>query len=796
MKKAASASLALAAMAALLAGCSGGGTQSVMPKSASPGSGPAPVSATGQSLIVKNTLDLHKMTIPATATTVTVFVIQSPASALAPQYFPVATCVNIPVPGSGVGPAAIPFAAPVGIDYVVIASSTGPCTQATSSTTLPAAVNTAVQTAIANGGFALNGSITAATLPTTTVAGTIGTGTWLTLQGNGIAGNPFTVNPGGGIATGAQVLGYPLTVPQSITGASLSTSTPNITTFEMDAAGVYGLPFNITVNGAGGATPASGASCNPITGAGACNNFDVPVTVTLTNASSGAASGTVSLALVTSTGAVLANTAANLGAFGCAPTVACAAITIGSALPAGATFVVLYNGAGQDVFQKATVTATYNGSTLATLTVTNQPQVQTIVTAGAGGTPPGGGFVGPLGLDLGFGTAAQSVAYIANNGPNLAFPGGCPANGGGCVVADSALTPFGANTATVTASNSPAVAGTLFSSVATNHVAASNIWAADANCINCSGAAGGAYAFYTLANGFAAAAVPAVVGTAATVQPPFQATVLPPFKPGVVGMVFVPPAIAGVSDAATCQPAGCGSGVIFFAANNSIYRAELSAVNTVSYYRLIAGTGTAGALGQGNVDSTSGIGAKFNFGTANFVGMTADFNTANTTVANLYVVDVGNGTVRKVSLTGTNGTATVISAAAARGITYDTRSKLLYVTNSDNTVAAVTTAGVASPFAGAAGVAGTSNGLGQVAYPVQFNAGNAVAAAAGGPPAAGTTFSGLGLGPNSNAAAQLAAGVGSYVGRFNSPFGIAYDVATNAYFWVVDNATPALRVVF
>ncbi|MBV8600006.1 MAG: hypothetical protein JO359_00430, partial [Candidatus Eremiobacteraeota bacterium] len=60
-------SLATATIAALLAGCSGGGgSQSVMPKQSSPG-GPAPVQATGQSL-TKSTLDLHKLTIPSTAT--------------------------------------------------------------------------------------------------------------------------------------------------------------------------------------------------------------------------------------------------------------------------------------------------------------------------------------------------------------------------------------------------------------------------------------------------------------------------------------------------------------------------------------------------------------------------------------------------------------------------------------------------------------------------------------------------------------------------------------------------------
>ncbi|MBV8603009.1 MAG: hypothetical protein JO359_15715 [Candidatus Eremiobacteraeota bacterium] len=743
-----------------------------------------PVVAGGQNLI-RATLGIK--TIPPGATTITVYVVQTSSGPNVPQFFPVATCVSLTAPG--VGPSNVPFAVPVGIDWIVVAASSGTCAAAT---TLPGTVVTAVQTAISNGAFALptSGAVTAATLPTVQVAGTAATGTVSTIRSAGIAGNPFTLNPGGAVALGPVALGYPLASTQTLVGASLSTVTAGLTSFEMDAGGNYALPFYITFNGTAGSgpIPPSASSCNPVTGAGGgCNAFDANINVRLKDtsitASGGAAPGFLGVSLVSSTGVVLGAVFTTLGSAGCSATQACANLPLVAVPPTGSMMVVQYAGLTQDFFQTASVTVTANGATLASFNVTNQTQVATIVTAGSGGTPPGAGVIGPLGVEW-IAPFALGVTETADNTGTAT---------GGRIVQNTLLAPFAGNTSTVGAS--AAVANTLFGAVAGDKVSIGPFYFADANCVGCSAAPGGAYGFYSLNVGFPPATVPSAVTTAGAASPPFQSTVLPPFKTGPVGLAFLPAGIAGVSDAATCQVAGCASGVLYFAANNSIYRAELSAATTVAYYALVAGTGQAGAAGQGQVYS-NGLASKFNFGTVPFLGMTTDRTNAAPGVAtNLYFVDAGNGAIVKVALAPPNAVTMVTPAAKAVGLTYDVNNGQLYASNSDATITAISPAtGAVTTYAGLSGSPGRSDGLGLKPYPLQFNANNAVSQAGGGAPPAGTPFGALGLTANTNAAAQAAAGVNAFVGRFNNPQGISYE--PTGYLWVVDNATPALRVLF
>ncbi|MBV8074284.1 MAG: hypothetical protein JO140_02555 [Candidatus Eremiobacteraeota bacterium] len=107
----------------------------------------------------------------------------------------------------------------------------------------------------------------------------------------------------------------------------------------------------------------------------------------------------------------------------------------------------------------------------------------------------------------------------------------------------------------------------------------------------------------------------------------------------------------------------------------------------------------------------------------------------------------------------------------------------LIVTNGNNTIALVNpTTGTAQGFAGQINVAGTTNGQGIVAYPLQFQLGNAVSS--GG--AAATPFNGLALTPNT--------GVNNTAATFSSPMGIWWDQLTG-FFWLVDNATAQVRVL-
>jgi len=601
------------------------------------------------------------------------------------------------------------------------------------------------------------------------------------VAGLGIAGNPFTVNPGGAIATGAVALGYPLNAPQTLSGASLSTSTPGVTAFAMDPTGavVMGLPFTFSLNGAGGTVPASGATCNPFTGAGGgCNRFDAPVTLTLTDTSSstafggGAAPGILFLGLASPTGGFIGAPVGTAGGAPCAAGTACVNVALVAAPPAGSSFIVFFfGGINQDLFQKGSLSVSYNGATLASFPITSQTSVVTLAQQGANLVLPAGNPsaavnpLGPLGItESGDPTTAGGSVYVAD-GPNVWWSGGV------------AATPFGTNQITFAAAD-PAPAGTVLTAIADGGVYAApgTVFVADSNCIGCSNTKTGLYSRATNAAGLTNFTTPAG-------QSMFQATVLPPFPPGPIGIAYW--TVAGGAPA---------NGVIFVAANNSIYRVLLATATTATSVSLFAGTGIAGVIGQGNVNG-AGIASQFNFGANKFIPMTLDYDPNAGVVApkNLYFCDTGNGVVKKISLSGTNTVSTVISAASCNGLTYDTGNGLLYVTNTNQTVASINpTTGTAMGFAGQINVSGGGQGLGIAAYPLQFNAGNAVTPAAGGAPPAGTLFSGLGLNANTLAAAQKAAGVSSYVASFSTPAGIVYD-SFKGYFYIVDNGTAAIR---
>ena len=149
----------------------------------------------------------------------------------------------------------------------------------------------------------------------------------------------------------------------------------------------------------------------------------------------------------------------------------------------------------------------------------------------------------------------------------------------------------------------------------------------------------------------------------------------------------------------------------------------------------------------------------------------------------LYFCDTGNGVIRAASLTGNNVVSTLIAAPSCQGLAYDGMLRQLIVTNANNTIALVNpTTGTAQGFAGQINVAGTANGQGIVAYPLQFQPGNAVSS--GG--AAATPFNGLGLTPNT--------GVNNTAATFSNPMGIWWDNGINGY-WLVDNATAQVRVL-
>ena len=772
LNKALRVSFALATLGSLLAGCSGAGSQATVPKAgASAPAAQAAGTALSQGSVTitlpanLQSVDRSGKTIPATAASVTVFVVQAPVGLGQPLYFPIATCVALPATGAGT--TGIQFAAPVGNDFIYITLASGPCATAT---TLPASVVSAVNAAatttpptfLAPAGFA--------NMP---VIGTAGTGTFLN-QVNAPLANPFVVNPGAGPVLGAITFGFSLGVPQSIVGGSLSTTTPSVRAIQWDI-GAEGMPFTLGFTG-----PGSAGAVPPGTA------FDFPVTVRLkdtsTTALGNAVPGALGLVGVTASGSTFTGTTAAggitaggtiataLGAPGCSPNQACATMTLNSSLPAAAQLAVVCACVSQDVYQNATITLTYNNQTLATIPITSQPQVVTLAQQGANlvlpaGNPSAGvNPLGPLGLtEAGDATTAGGSLYVAD-GPNVWWSGG------------TASTPFGTNQITFNAADA-GPAGANFTAIADGGVyAAGTVFVADSACVACNNTVTGLWSRAANAAGLAQFGTPAG-------QSMFQSTVGPPFPIGPIGIAYW--TVAGGAQT---------NGVLFVAANNSIYRVVLNTPTAATSVSLFAGTGIAGALGQGNANGP-GLNSSFNFGTNKFVGMALDYNPNSGATApptTLYVVDPGNGVIRAISLTGTNNVSTLASAPAATGLAYDLGNGQLYVTNSNHTIAAINPkTGAIAGFAGQNSSSGTSNGLGLQAYPLQFNAGNAVSSTNGG---IATQFSGIGLTPNTDAAAQAAAGVPNFLAKFSSPSGIVYD-PTKSYFYVVDNGSAAIRTL-
>ena len=154
-----------------------------------------------------------------------------------------------------------------------------------------------------------------------------------------------------------------------------------------------------------------------------------------------------------------------------------------------------------------------------------------------------------------------------------------------------------------------------------------------------------------------------------------------------------------------------------------------------------------------------------NFGSSNGTGSTARFNApfavAVDSVGNVYVADTDNNTIRKVTpagmvttLAGQAGSAGSTDAigGAARfyrpsGVAVDNAGNVYVADTLNNTIRKVTPTGMVTTLAGKAGVSGTNNGTGSAA-------------------------------------------------RFNTPFGVAVDSATNVYVadtynFMIRKVTPA-----
>ncbi|MDO8414123.1 MAG: hypothetical protein Q7S51_10080 [Gallionellaceae bacterium] len=218
-----------------------------------------------------------------------------------------------------------------------------------------------------------------------------------------------------------------------------------------------------------------------------------------------------------------------------------------------------------------------------------------------------------------------------------------------------------------------------------------------------------------------------------------------------------------------------------------------------------AGLVTLFAGAAGVAGSTDGSGAASRFYYPHWI--------ASDNAGNLYVADTDNHTIRKITPAGVvstfAGTAGVAgnsdgSGAAAsfnypEGLTSDSAGNLYVVDRGNNTIRKITTAGLVSTFAGTAGVFGSSDGSGTAArftspYGLaRDNAGNLYVADTGNSTIRKITTAGV-----VSTLAGMAGMVGSSDGsgaaaRFENPYGITSDGVGNLY--VADTGNSTIRKI-
>jgi len=268
---------------------------------------------------------------------------------------------------------------------------------------------------------------------------------------------------------------------------------------------------------------------------------------------------------------------------------------------------------------------------------------------------------------------------------------------------------------------------------------------------------------------------------------------------GAVSTLAGTPGVGGRAD-------GTGAAASFF------YPGGIAVTGTGTVYvadtgnhslRVVAPSGVvatlAGAAGlPGSTDGTGGA-ALFNYPD----GVAVDI------FGSLYIADHGNNTIRKMTsagvvttiagLAGISGSADGAGGAARfngpTGVAVDASGNI-YVADAGNcTVRKITAAGTVSTLAGAAGVAGSSDGVGPAA---RFNAPEGVAVDGGGNVyVADTNNSTIRKVTPSGTVTTLAGAAGQTAGtdgigtaaRFNGPYAVAVDSAGNVYVADFFNAT-------
>ena len=266
---------------------------------------------------------------------------------------------------------------------------------------------------------------------------------------------------------------------------------------------------------------------------------------------------------------------------------------------------------------------------------------------------------------------------------------------------------------------------------------------------------------------------------------------------GVVSTLAGTAAVRGMIDgtgaaAAFSLPRGLaidGAGTIYVAdaGNNAVRKVTPAGVVTT-----LAGAGTSGSIGT---TDGSGAAARFN----------APAGLALDAAGNIYVIDAGNGHIRKIATSGTvstqtdTGGTTPLFYTHPDGIAVDSSGNIYIANTNDHTIVKVTSAGAASVLAGTSGTSGSANGTGAAAT---FNLPHGVAVDSSGNvfvcDSGNTTIRKI---TSAGVVTTLAGTVGTAgtadgtgtAAQFSDPLGLALDSAGNIY--VADAGAAAIRKV-